>query len=201
MNDSQAHQRGINHKPGMHLLDTIRALRAGVGDGLNDDELTRLLRPILLPNEAGFGFLSFSGGFVTPTVPQQEQADWYQENGWVAATKERIVRAIAEKHQLSLSEPPDEAPSSLLPPVQPPGLHHHLEFSNRWETVVLAHPCYLKVRLFGARSAFLYTRLSQNPLPLRPDLLPDLSALYRGEGRDQDLSSASANETKSSHAT
>lgn len=161
-----------------HLLDTVRAVRASVGDGLNDDELTRLLRQKLLPTEAGFGFLSFSEGFVTLSVPEQVLADWYPEEGWMVAEKERLARAVAEKHRLSLCEPPDESPSSLFPPSAPLEIHHHFEFSNQWETVVVAHPYYLKVRLFGATSAILYARLAQSPLPLNPDLLQDLSTLY-----------------------
>ena len=179
MNNPSAHHADVNDRPGIHLLDTIRAIRAGVGDGLNDDELTRLLRLTLLPGEAGFGFLSFSDGFATLTVPQQDLTNWYPEKGWIVADKERIARAIAEKHQLSLCEPPDETPSSLFPPSDPPNLRHHLELSNRWETVVVAHPYYLKIRLFGATSAILYARLAQSPLQLSSELLQDLSALYQ----------------------
>ena len=179
MNNPNATHADVNPKPSLHLLDTIRAIRAGVGDGLNDDELTHLLRRTILPGEAGFGFLSYSDGFATLTVPHQELADWYSEKGWIAADKERIAKAIAEKHQLSLSEPPDETPSSLFPPSDPPNFHHHLELSNRWETVVVAHPYYLKVRLFGATSAILYARLAQSPLQLSTELLQDLSALYQ----------------------
>ena len=181
MNQANLSQPNVNIRPEAHLLETIQALRAGVGDGLNDDELNYMLRQILLPSEAGFGFLSFLNGFVTLTVPQQQLTDWYPEQGtgWIVKAKERIARSIAAKHQLSLSEPPDESPSSLFPPAEPAKLHHHLEFSNRWETVVVAHPYYLKVRLFGATSTLLYARLAQNPLRLSPDLLRDISALYQ----------------------
>src|SRR5512137_343436 len=102
-------------KPNRPLLDTIKAIRASVGDGLNDDELTRLLRQATLLTEAGFGFLSISAGVVTLSVPHQDLASWHPEKGWIVPEKERIARAIAEKHGLSLSEPPDELPSFRFP--------------------------------------------------------------------------------------
>jgi hypothetical protein len=163
---------------GTHLLDSIRAVRASVGDGLNDSELTRLLRWMELPTEAGFAFLSFSGGFVTLAVPRQDPADWYPEKGWITAEKERIARALADKHGLSLDEPPDETPSSHFQGSEALKLHHHLELGNCWETVIAAHPCYLKIRLFEVRSGFLYARTAQSPVPLPTDLLHDLAALY-----------------------
>ena len=58
-------------KTNNHMLERILAIRSSVGDGLSDDELTRLLRTTLL-GEAGFGFLSFSNGLVTLTVPEQD---------------------------------------------------------------------------------------------------------------------------------
>src|SRR3974377_2215684 len=78
-----------------HLLDTILAIRAGVGDGLNDHELTQLLRDGTLLSEAGFSFLSFSEGIVTLTVPEQDLATWYPEHGWIAPEKEKLARALA----------------------------------------------------------------------------------------------------------
>ncbi len=50
-----------NAKTNNHMLEKILAIRSSVGEGLSDDELTRLLRTTLL-SEAGFGFLSFSNG-------------------------------------------------------------------------------------------------------------------------------------------
>lgn len=161
------------------LLDRVRAIRASVGDSLNEIEFTQLVKRLTLPAEAGFEFLNFSGGFVLLAVPQQDPANWYPEQGWIVAEKEQIARKIADKHELSFCEPPDTTPSSLFPGTEPPELHHHLELNNRWETVVVAHPYYLKVRLFGATSAILYARTAQSPLNLRAELLHDLSALYR----------------------
>ena len=56
------------------MLDTVLAIRRSVGEGLNDHELTRLLREHTLLGEAGFGFLSFSEGLVTLLVPEQDLA-------------------------------------------------------------------------------------------------------------------------------
>jgi hypothetical protein len=160
-----------------HLLATIQAIRASVGDGLNDDELTRLLRQSVL-TQAGFGFLSFSNGCVTLTVPEQELADWYPENGWIKPEKERLARAIADKYQLLLCEPPDITTSSHFPPTEAPRTHHHLEMSNRVATIVVAHPHYLKIRLYGSLPAARYVPNGPRPLPLAEDLLQDLAALY-----------------------
>ena len=57
--------------------------------------------------------------------------------------------------------------------------HHHLELSDRWQTIVVAHPNYLQVRLFGTRADSRYMGDAKEPLPLGPDLLRDLSALYQ----------------------
>ena len=164
-----------------HLLHTIRATRESVGEGLNDDEFTRLLLlEAVLPTEAGFTFLSFSGGVVTLSVPQQDLAKWYPDQGWVTPEKERIAKAIAQKYGLSLCEPPDLVSSFRFPDLQQADVHHHLELATRRETVVVAHPKYLKVRLCrdAAHGAF-YVDASK-PLELGPDLLQDLAGLYRG---------------------
>src|SRR5260221_6331709 len=89
------------------LLETILAIRSSVGEGLSDDDLTLLLRTTLL-TEAGFSFLSFSRGLVTLTVPEQDLTNWYPEQGWIAPEKEMTARAVAEKYELSLYEPPDK---------------------------------------------------------------------------------------------
>jgi hypothetical protein len=161
------------------LLDTIKAIRATVGDGLNDDELTHLLRQTTLLTEAGFGFLSISGGVVTLSVPHQDLSSWHPEKGWIVPEKERIASAIAEKYGLSLNEPPDVPSNFRFPCSDAANAHHHLELSNRWEAIVVAHPHYLKVRLFGATPDSRYVQDAKEPLPLGPDLLQDLSALYQ----------------------
>jgi len=160
-----------------HLLDTIMAIRSGVGDGLNDEELTSLLRNTLLA-EAGFVFLSFSNGCVTLSVPEQDTANWYPEEGWISPEKERIARQLAEKYQLKVYEPVDTITSFRFPPDDTPPIRHHLELTNRWQTVVAAHPQYLKVRLYGNLSDHRYGWEALSPLPLGPDFLHDLAALY-----------------------
>jgi hypothetical protein len=165
-------------KSNKNLLETIVAIRAGVGDGLNDNELTRLLSTALLM-EAGFNFLSFSEGFVTLTVPQQEPANWYPKTGWILPEKERIARIIAEKNGLTLCEPPDDSARARSASSNSPGVHHHLEYSNGWETIIVAHPQYLKIRLFGATSRIGFARSEQSPLQLPANLLQELSALYQ----------------------
>jgi hypothetical protein len=169
----------IISKPNTHLLDTIRSIRESVGDGLNDDEFTCLLQQSTLSTEAGFRFLSYFEGFVTLSVPRQDLMSWYPENGWIAAAKEKMAREIAEKYELSLNEPPDLNFNYIIPRPDSPKLHHHLELSNRRETVIVAHPQYLKIRLFGSMPPALCARTMKRPLLLGPELLQDLSALYQ----------------------
>lgn len=179
VNNQSAPNTEVISKPSSHLLDAIRATRENVGDVLNDDELTRLLRQTGLPTEAGFAFLSFSDGFVTMTVPQQDPANWYPEKGWIVAAKEKIARAIAERYELSLWEPPDIASGFLFPHSESQSIHHHLQLSNRSETVIVAHPNYLKVRMFGMWSGSRSVSGAKGLLLLGPDFLQDLAALYQ----------------------
>ena len=169
----------LSSGPVKHLLDCIRAVQAEVGEGLNDDELTRLLRVKALPNEAGFAFLSYSNSFATLTVPPQELRDWHPEKGWIVPEKERIAKAIAGKYELSLSEPPDQVTNCWFTSSETPPAHHHIELTNGVETVVVAHPHYVKIRLFGAPPGVRYLKNNPTPLFLGPDLLQDLSALYQ----------------------
>ena len=173
---------------GKPLLDTIQALRTRVGDGLNDQEFSRLFWEEQSLSEAGFGFLSFAEGCATLGVPPQHPDDWSPGEVWIAPAKERTARLIAGKYQLSLSEPPDETMSSRFPPRNPPQEHHHLEFSNRRETLIVAHPFYLKVRLFKTTSDTLSARVAQSPLRWSPELLPDLATLYQPQTRPSQTS-------------
>jgi hypothetical protein len=178
---SQAIAERCSAKGTIHLLDALRAARESVGEGLNDDELTRLLLlDTELPTEAGFTFLSFSGGVVTLSVPQQDLAKWYPEKGWIAPEKEKTARAIAEKHQLALGEPPDLASSFHFPNSEEATVHHHLQLGTRRETVVVAHPKYLKVRICRDAAGGIFSMDERQPLTLGPELLQDLAALYRG---------------------
>jgi hypothetical protein len=161
-----------------NLLDTIKTLRAEVGEVLNDDEFTRFLRESVLPIEAGFAFLFFSNGYVTLSVPRQDPADWYPQQGWIAPRKERIARAIAQKYDLSFYEPVDVTSGFHNHHVGSAIVHHHLEFTDCRQAVIVAHPLYLKVRLFGKSPDNRYAWEALCPLPLGSDLLQDISRLY-----------------------
>jgi hypothetical protein len=150
-----------------NILETITSLRMAVGDGLNDEELTRLFLQEVFPSEDGFTFVSLCKGWVSFRVPPQNLTRWYPETGWICPAKEAIARSIAQDYGLSLFEPPDEK-FSFSPTDN--DAHHHLEMSDESETVVIAHPRYLKIRLFDSKT--------QRPLPLPKDLLERLAALY-----------------------
>lgn len=169
----------VNCKPGTHLLDTIRAIRASVGDGLNDDELTRLLRERTLPTEAGFAFLSFYDGCVTLTVPPQDLEDWYPKQGWLVPEKQKIAEAIAEKYKLSFYEPVDMTWSVQDPQSDSAAIHHHFELCDCRQCVIVVHPLYLKLRLFGKSPDHRFAWEPLCPLALGPDLLRDISTLYK----------------------
>ena len=162
------------------LLETILAIRSSVGEGLSDDELTLLLRTTLL-TEAGFGFLSFSSGLVTLTVPQQDVTNWYPEQGWIAPEKETTARAIAEKYELSFYEPLDTVTSYWLPVTGPELAHHHIQMNDRFQAVIVAHPQYLKVRVLGRSDQFRYdwgSTLSNASRPGNPE--GPISPLWAG---------------------
>ncbi|HUD48417.1 MAG TPA: hypothetical protein VMR33_16405 [Candidatus Baltobacteraceae bacterium] len=161
-------------EPNNRLLETIISIHGSVGDGLNDDEFTRLLQKIPLPVEAEFAFLSYSDRFVTLMVRPQELRNWYPEKRWITEEKERLARQIAKKYDLSLCEPPDARYTCL----DSPNPHHHLELTNRRETIIVAHPKYLKIRIFQTTSTFRFAQVAQWALSLGPDLLQDLSELY-----------------------
>jgi hypothetical protein len=179
MNNPSTAEIAAKAKPCAQLLDVIREMHDSVGDGLNDNEFTRLLEKTDLSGEAGFAFLSYGDRFVTLSVPPQHLANWHPEKGWIVQEKEKIARAIAEKHDLTLCVPPD----TLFSWHDSPNPHHHFELSNGRETVVIIHPQYLKIRLFVATERGLYTRVAQRPLNLGADLLQELSALYDAIGQ------------------
>jgi hypothetical protein len=175
------------------LLETIRRIRARAGDALEEDELTFFLQRWDLPAEAGFTFLCFHDGCVTLAVPAPDQpsritkAIEFQSgsvvlavpaqnntprqprSAWITPAKEKIATAIARKHGLFVCEPPDSPPAFF--PSEAWETHHHLRLSNRKETMVIAYPEFLKIRLYATG-----TNLD---LHLAPDFLKDLSALYR----------------------
>jgi len=149
------------------LLEKIFSLRASVGDGLTDDELTRLLLHEDLPSECGFTFVSLADGWATFSVSPQNPANWYSEEGWIAPKKEALAKTIAGECGLSLYKPPDER---FLDRDPGSDCHHHLEMCRHSVTIVLAHPHFLKIQLF--------IRATNRPLPVPRDLLERLAPLY-----------------------
>jgi len=173
MNEPRTVAYEVNPTPVTNLLEAIGAIWDSVGEGLNDNEFTRLLQQLALPTEAGFDFLSFSDGMVMLSVPRQESANWYPEQGWISPEKEKIAQMIARKYDLTLVEPPD-----VTSACQTANTRHHLEFNGLWDTAIVAHPQYLKVRLIGTVSGSRLARGAWGPLGLARGLLKDLSALY-----------------------
>lgn len=162
------------------LLGTVKSIWASVGNVLNDYELTCFLQKSALPSEAGFAFLSFSCGYVTLTVPRQNLENWYAGKGWISAQKENIAKNLAKKYGLLLYEPFDDS-LVLYPELVSPITHHHLALSDQRQTVVVAHPLFLKVCLFGKPPDHINRQDLRFPLSLGSDLLQDISSLYRCE--------------------
>ncbi len=153
-----------------NLLERIVAFRAVVGDGLNDEELTRLFRQESLSSENGFTFVSLCDGVATFSVPPQELEKWYPPKGWITPEKEAVAKSIAEKCGLSLCEPPDLGSTFRSPDCGVAVIHHHLEFLDGSESVVIAHVRYLKIRLFAVGTS--------RSLSFRRDFLEQLAGLY-----------------------
>ncbi len=131
-----------------------------------------------LPAEAGFQFLSFCDGVVTLSVPRQDLGNWYPKEGWVSPDKERMASALADQYGLTLGEPPDDR-GLLPPPFGKSTIHHHLELRDRLDAMIVAHPCYLKVRIFKHASPTGCVRPVAIPIRFLSRLLQDLSALYQ----------------------
>jgi len=175
------------------LLETIRRIRARARDALGEDELTFFLQRWDLPEEEGFAFLCFRDGCVTLAVPTQYQTSRitkacefasgsvifsapaqdktsrHPRSEWITPAREKIAAELARKHGLFVCEPPDAPPAFV--PSGAWETHHHLRLSNRKETIVIAYPEFLKIRLYATGKNL--------DLHHAPDLLKDLSALYR----------------------
>lgn len=150
------------------LLESIKYIREIVGDGLQDEEFNAFVTQKKLRPEAGFGFLCFHNGCVTFSVPRQDDRAWHPVTGWICHRKEELAEGFGKKHKLSVSEPPDTSLLFQLP--NNAWMHHHFRFYDRRETIVIAHPEFLKIRLYDSDK--------QLPLPRKPGFLADLSALY-----------------------
>ena len=146
-------------KPSVLLM--IRAMRNDVGPDLKEDALTDL---ILLEggdlSAHGFRFLRLSDGFVVFATPPQDCSKWYRQKGWPCAEKEAVAHAIARKYALDMSEPPDVSGLSGEP-------RHHFGFHRAGNTIIVAHPKYLKILL------------PDPPVNAEDTLLEDLAALYK----------------------
>ena len=146
-------------KPSVLLV--IRAMKNDVGRGLKEDALTDL---ILLEgggqSEHSFRFLRLSDGFAVFATPLQDRSKWYRQEGWPCAEKELVTRAIAQKYALEISEPPDVSGLSGEP-------RHHFGFHRAGNTIIVAHPKYLKILL------------PDPPVNAEDTLLEDLAALYK----------------------
>ena len=109
----------------------------------------------------GFRFLRLSGGFVVFATQPQDRSKWYRQKGWPCAEKEAAARAIAQKYALEISEPPDV---KILPGSEP---RHHCEFHRAGQTLIVAHPRYMEIRI------------PEQPVIAEETVLEDLSALYK----------------------
>ena len=157
------------------LISAAMRLRCSIGDGLNDFEFTEFIKSRLAPSSDGFGVLSFSEGCLTLSVPPQNSANWYGDKCAIAQPKEDAARAIADRHQLALCEPPDK----LVYGSPGPNAHRHLEFANRWNTVAVAHPLYLKLRVCSGGEHHDAPVDSEAAITQCARLLGDLTVLYR----------------------
>jgi hypothetical protein len=153
-------------------LDQLLQLKSSVGDGLNDHEFTRLALATLPAALTGFSFLCFSDLFVTLAVPPQNLEKWCAPPRWIAEGKEELARKIAEDFHLMVCEPPDQ----LSYIIAPRDAHHHLEFVTLSETVAVAHPLYIKLRLFS-QTTKCFNR-SREVLPPIVPLFREIAQLY-----------------------
>ena len=159
---------------GSSLVTQVMRLRACVGDGLNDFEFTALAKSKLSADKNGFQMLSLIEGNLTLNVPQQDVVKWYGDKCAIALTQEERARQIAERHQLTMCEPPDK----LVYGSPGPGVHRHLEFANRWRTVAVAHPLYLKLRICGGGDHEDVPAESAAAIAQCERLMADLTTLY-----------------------
>jgi len=161
--------------PAADLASAAMRLRCCIGDGLNDFEFSEFIKSRLAPSADGFSILSFSEGCFTLSVPRQDTRQWYGEKCAIARPKEDQARAIADRHQLTLCEPPDK----LVYGSPGPNAHRHLEFANRWNTVAVAHPLYLKLRVCSGGEHHDAPVDSEAAIAQCARLLGDLTVLYR----------------------
>jgi hypothetical protein len=156
------------------IVTRIMRLRACIGDGLNDFEFTAFAKSKVSADKNGFQILSFIEGNLTLLAPSQDLARWYGEKCAIARSLDERARQIAERHQLTLCEPPDK----LVYGSPGPGVHRHLEFANRRRTVAVAHPLYLKLRICGGGDHEDLPAESEAAIAQCERLMADLATLY-----------------------
>jgi hypothetical protein len=147
-------------KPSVLLM--IRSVMNDVGSRLKEDALSDLIHlegGELI--EHGFRFLRLSDGFAVFATPSQDRSKWYRQKGWPCPEKEAAAASIARKYGLEISEPPDV---KILPGSEP---RHHCEFHRAGQTLIVAHPRYMEIRI------------PEQPVVAEETLLEDLSALYK----------------------
>lgn len=147
-------------KPSVLLI--IRAMINNVRSHLKEDALSDLIHlegGELM--EHGFRFLRLSDGFAVFATPPQDRSRWYRQGGWPCPEKEAAAASIARKYGLEISEPPD---ASALSGAE---THHHCEFHRARQTLIVAHPRYLKILV------------PERPVIAEETLLADLAALYQ----------------------
>ena len=159
---------------GSSLVRQVMRLRACIGDGLNDFEFTEFAKTKLAADKSGFQVLAFIDGSLTFVVPPQDLTKWYGEKCAVAPKQEVRAREIAQRHQLTLCEPPDK----LVYGAPGPGVHRHFDFANRWRTVAVAHPLYLKLRVCGGGDHEDVPAESEAAITQCERLMTDLATLY-----------------------
>jgi hypothetical protein len=148
------------------VIEQTIELRRSVGDSLTDAQFTEIAARILPRQSGGFAFGCYSDGCIILNVPKQDLGKWYSAGRWISAAKEEVARRIAERFELALCEPPDRR-DYIIPPAS---AHHHVELIKGSESMVVAHPLFLKIRVF-----------SESPMKhfwARHEHLPDAEELF-----------------------
>jgi hypothetical protein len=159
------------------LLDQIRMLRQEIGDGLTDDDLTRLIRQTRLVKDTGFEFLSYASGFVT-LCPQSPSSKHQPADTWVSAERARLAATIAAEFGLEVYEPLNRNNTYSFDNAMA-SMGRHFEFTVRQEPIAIAHAAYLKILLDMPRSVILRHRSELDRVFTSSILLDELARLYK----------------------
>jgi hypothetical protein len=161
----------------LRLLDQIRSFRHEIGDGLNDDEITRLIRRASLDEDSEFEFLSYSSGFVTLCSREKCIGRRISNEMWVSPKRMECAVNIAAKYGLEVYEPLNvDNTFTVFGGSQT--RQRHFEFAFRQETIAIAHSVYIKVLLYMPKSLMLRHKTELNQVFSSSALLADLAQLY-----------------------